>query len=308
MTLVIMAAGLGSRYGIGCKQIEGVGPYGEILLEYAVYDAVQAGFDKFVFIIKDDMGEFMDILCSGSLSHMTTPEGRPIDITCVVQDYSSLPNFYKLPEGRSKPFGTTHATLCAKNAVSEPFAVINADDYYGPEAFTVVYDTLQSLGPNEGCMVGYRLKNTVSRHGSVTRGICREENGLLTEVIETYKILALPDGSIVADSEGDSPRPLDPNALVSMNFWGYNPAVFGVMEDYFADFLRTLAPDDLKSECLLPPMNDDLIKSGCITVKVLQSGDRWFGMTYAADRPKVSEELRKLHEAGVYPETLRVNK
>ena len=306
MTLVIMAAGLGSRYGIGCKPIEGVGPAGEILLEYAVYDAVEAGFTKFVFIIKDDMRQFMDTLCAGSLSHMKTKEGKPIEIICVYQDFSSLPDFYNVPEGRAKPYGTTHATLCAKDVVNEPFAVINADDYYGPEAFKVIYGVLPTLAPNEGCMVGYRLKNTVSKHGSVTRGICREEGGCLSEVKETYRILSCPDGVIRAEAESDNPYPLDPDSLVSMNFWGYNPAIFTLMEEYFADFLRALAPDDLKSECLLPPMNDDLIKSGKISVKVLQSGDKWFGMTNAADRPIVSAELKLLHEAGIYPETIRI--
>lgn len=307
MTLVIMAAGLGSRYGIGCKPIEGVGPAGEILLEYAVYDAVAAGFTKFVFIIKDDMRGFMDTLCAGSLSHMKTKEGTPIEIICVYQDFSSLPDFYTIPEGRTKPYGTTHATLCAKDVVNEPFAVINADDYYGPEAFKVIYDVLPTLAPSEGCMVGYRLKNTVSRHGTVNRGICREENGILSEVIETRGIIPDAEGVIRAESESDNPYPLDPDSLVSMNFWGYNHGIFTFMEEYFNDFLRSLAPDDLKSECLLPPMNDDLIKSGRISVKVLQSGDKWFGMTYAADRPIVAEELRQLHEAGVYPETIRIN-
>ena len=306
MTLVIMAAGLGSRYGTGCKPIEGVGPAGEILLEYAVYDAVSAGFSKFVFIIKDDMRQFMETLCRGSLSHMKTKEGAPIEIVCVYQGFDSLPDFYTVPEGRNKPYGTTHATLCAKDVVSEPFAVINADDYYGPEAFRVIYDTLPTLAPNEGCMVGYHLKNTVSRHGAVNRGICLEENGLLSEVTETYRIMPGDDGIIRAEAESDSPYPLDPDALVSMNFWGYNPGIFTLMEEYFNDFLRSLAHDDMKSECLLPPMNDDLIKSGRISVKVLQSGDKWFGMTYAADRPKVAEELKKLHEAGVYPETIRI--
>ena len=306
MTLVIMAAGLGSRYGTAIKPIDGVGPAGEILLEYAVYDAIRAGFSKFVFIIKEEMRGYMEALCAGSLAHLRTRDGQPAEIVCVYQDYSSLPDFYTVPEGRTKPYGTTHATLCAKDVVNEPFAVINADDYYGPEAFRVVYDQLSRLAPDEGCMVGYRLKNTVSRHGAVTRGICREESGLLAEVTETYKILACPDGVIRAESESDSPYPLDPDSLVSMNFWGYTPAIFPVMEEYFADFLRDLAPGDLKGECLLPPMNDDLIKSGRIRIKVLQSGDRWFGMTYAADKPMVSAELAKLHASGLYPATIRI--
>lgn len=308
MTLVVMAAGLGSRYGAGCKQIEGVGPAGEILLEYAAYDAVRAGFSKIVLIIKDDMREFIETLCSGSLSHLRTPDGKPVEIVCVCQDFSSLPDFYTVPEGRTKPYGTTHATLCAKNVVTEPFAVINADDYYGAEAFRVIYEALKDLAPEgEACMVGYRLKNTVSKHGTVTRGICREENGCLAEVTETYRILSCPDGVIRAEAESEAPHPLDPDALVSMNFWGYTPRTFLLMEEYFHNFLRNLTPDDLKGECLLPPMTDALIKSGKLSVKVLQSGDRWFGMTYAADRPKVAEELQKLHDAGVYPKTLRVN-
>ncbi len=307
MTLVIMAAGLGSRYGVNSKIIEGVGPNREILLEYAVYDAVRAGFSKFVFIIKDDMQDFMARLISGSMTHLQTKDGKSVEIVCVCQNYSSLPDFYTVPEGRIKPYGTVHAALCARDSVDEPFAIINADDYYGPDAFSTIYETLGSLKYNEGCMVSYHLKNTVSENGSVNRGICREENGVLAQVTETYKILACPDGTILAESESDSPYPLDPDALVSMNFWGYTPAIFPMMEEYLADFLRALPPDELKAECLLPPMNDYLIKSGKLSIRVLHSGDKWFGMTYAADRAEVAAELHKLHDDGSYPKTLRIN-
>lgn len=300
-----MAAGLGSRYGTGCKPIEGVGPSGEILLEYSVFDAVRAGFSRFVFIIKDDMQPFMQTLCSASLSHLRTVNGSPIEINCICQDFSSLPPFFSVPAGRTKPYGTTHAALCARQIVTEPFAIINADDYYGVQAFREVYAALQQLTPGEACMVGYRLKNTVSEYGSVNRGLCRAENGLLAEVNETCRILSCADGVIRAEAGSDSARPLDPDALVSMNFWGYRPEVFSLMEDYFSAFLRTLSPDDLKSECLLPPMNDHFIKNGRLSIKVLQSGDKWFGMTYSADRPIVAAELNKLHAAGIYPDTLR---
>ena len=305
MTLVVMAAGLGSRYG-GCKQIDGVGPSGEILLEYSVYDAVRAGFSRIVFIIKQEMHDVISALCAGAMSRLKTPDGQQVSISYVYQDYSSVPQFYKIPAERSKPFGTVHAVLCAKSEVNEPFAVINADDFYGAEAFAVMYGALRELAPTgEACMVGYRLKNTVSENGTVTRGVCSAESGLLRSVTETYKILAMPDGSIRDCAGSDEGRELDPEALVSMNFWGYTPWIFGAMEKYFDDFLCGLAPGDVKSECLLPIMTDGMIRSGELAVRVLQTDGRWFGMTYIEDRAEVASELAKLHACGTYPPSLR---
>ncbi|MBO4330765.1 MAG: hypothetical protein J5827_01670 [Oscillospiraceae bacterium] len=296
--LVIMAAGLGSRYG-GVKQIAGVGPNGEMLMQYSVFDAVRAGFDKVVFIITREIYDGLRALFDDKL------RARGVDVRYVFQDFSSVPSFYKIPDGRVKPFGTAHAVLCARDAVSEPFAVLNADDYYGEEAFGSIYRELVAL-PESGkaTMVCYRLKNTVSENGTVTRGICAEKDGFLTAVRETYKIAVFPDGSIrdtYSDPEGEK---LDPEAPVSMNFWGFSPSIFAEDEAYFERFLRSLKQDDVKSECLLPMLVDELIKAGKMKVSVLHTDARWFGMTYKEDRPTVQAEIKKLHDAGVYPPVL----
>ena len=302
VSLVIMAAGLGSRYG-GNKQIDGIGPHNEILMEYAIYDALRAGFNKVVFIIKPDMEELMDRLCGDYLRKKTALDGNPVEVEYVFQDFSSVPKFYTIPEERTKPFGTVHALLCAADVVKEPFCVINADDYYGPDAYKTIYDALLQL-PAEGkaTMVGYLLKNTASLHGTVSRGVCAVEEKRLRAVRETKKIQLYPDGSL-KDLEKD--QALDPDSVVSMNFWGFMPSIFSTLREYFDYFLRELAGQDLKAECLLPVMVDYEMKQGALEVSVLQSVDKWFGMTYQEDRAIVVEELRRLHEQGLYPESLR---
>ena len=302
--LVIMAAGLGSRYG-GNKQTDGVGPNGEILMEYGVYDAVRAGFDKIVFIIKPDMLELMKRLCGDMAARLRTPEGKPVEGCYAFQDFSSVPDFYRIPEGRTKPFGTTHAVLCTREFVHEPFCVINADDYYGVDAYRAMYEELQRL-PRQGraTMVGYLLKNTVSANGTVSRGVCRVEDGWLRGIHETLKIQLFPDGSIADVAEGHH-RELAPDTVVSMNFWGFMPSIFQELEAYFDHFLRCEAGDNVKAECLLPGMVGDLLEQGRLEVSVLHSADRWFGMTYHEDRARVARELIRLHETGAYPEELR---
>ena len=301
-TLVIMAAGLGSRYG-GNKQTDGVGPNGEILMEYGVYDAVRAGFDKIVFIIKPDMLELMKRLCGDMASRLRTPEGQPVEVCYAFQDFSSVPAFYRIPEGRTKPFGTTHAVLCTREFVHEPFCVINADDYYGVDAYRTIYEELQRL-PERGAatMVGYLLKNTVSANGTVSRGVCRVEDGWLRGIHETLKIRLHDDGTI---GDEDSGVLLEPDTVVSMNFWGFMPSIFPALRTYFENFLRGLPDDAMKAECLLPLMVGEELKAGRMTVSVLHSKDRWFGMTYREDRARVAEDLRQLHESGVYPPSLR---
>ena len=302
VSLVIMAAGLGSRYG-GSKQIDGIGPHNEILMEYGIYDALRAGFNKVVFIIKPDMAGLMDRLCGDYLREMTALDGNPLEVEYVFQDFSSVPDFYEIPEGRTKPFGTVHALLCAADAVKEPFCVINADDYYGMDAYKTIYDALLQL-PEEGqaTMVGYLLKNTASLHGTVSRGVCEVEGDQLRAVHETKKIQLYADGTL-KDLERD--RQLDPESVVSMNFWGFMPSIFGLLKDYFDYFLRELVGEDLKAECLLPVMVDYEMKMGKLEVSVLNSVDKWFGMTYQEDRVIVAEELKRLHAAGQYPESLR---
>ena len=285
-----MAAGLGSRYG-GNKQVDGIGPGGEILMQYSIYDAIRAGFNKVVFIIKEEHRKIIENFCKNI---------KDVKIEFAYQDYSSIPSFYKIPEGRTKPFGTTHAVLCAREVVNEPFAVINADDYYGPEAFVEIYNKLNSLVSGEAVMVAYRLKNTVSRNGSVSRGVCEVSNGRLYTVTETYNI-TVDENGIISDATNGV---LEPETLVSMNLWGFLPEFFDYAEVYFNEFLKALPDGELKKECALPTMVDSLIKAGKLDVSVLSTNSVWFGVTYKEDKEYVSAELIKMHQSGKYPEKL----
>ena len=297
-TLVVMAAGLGSRYG-GGKQVAKVGPGGEILMEYAIYDALQAGFDHVVVIVKPGMDVEMRALFGDKIERATG-----VKIEYAFQEASRYTEGYVIPSERTKPFGTVHCVICARDVIRTPFAVINADDYYGGAAFRAIAAELDRLGgADRATMVAYELKNTVSRFGTVTRGVCRIKNGLLQELVETYKIGVQDDGSI-ADLSGRHPVHLSPEAPVSMNLWGYHPDMLDVMEQYFRDFLAGLAPDELKAECLLPVMMDDLTAAGKCATSVLHTPDKWFGLTYPEDKQGVSDGLQALHDSGVYPETL----
>lgn len=289
-TLLIMAAGLGSRYG-GDKQVDGIGPHGEMLMQYSIYDAVKAGFDKLVFVIKPTYKEIIDKLCSGLSG---------VEVACVYQDFDSIPAFYKVPADRVKPFGTVHAVLSASDVIDEPFAVINADDFYGRDAFIKLHERLLTLSVVEGAMVAYRLKNTVSLNGSVTRGICLVEDGALASVKETYSIVVDKDG-VISDGEGGV---LDGESLVSMNMWGFHASVLENMKEEFDAFLRTIPDGDIKAEYALPTMVDKLISCGKLRVDVLSTDAVWFGVTYREDRDYVAGELEKLHESGVYPEKI----
>ena len=298
LSLVIMAAGLGTRYG-GSKQVDGIGPHGELLMEYSIHDALRAGFGKVVFIIKPEMRAMMEGLC-GYLARRTAPDGSPVEVEYVYQDFSSVPS--PVPEGRTRPFGTVHALLCAAEAVREPCCVINADDFYGFDAYRIMAQALRRL-PEAGhaAMVGYLLKNTASLHGTVTRGICVQQDGFLTGVRETRNIQLYPDGALRDLGAG---RDLDPDAVVSMNFWGFMPSIFPVLRRDFERFLRT-AGDDLRAERLLPEMVDGQLREGRLKVSLLSSAGQWFGMTYREDREAVAQALRQLHERGEYPESLR---
>ena len=302
-TLVIMAAGLGSRYG-GNKQTEGIGPNHEMLMEYSIFDAVRAGFSKFVFVIKPDMKPLIEALCGDLVASCRDQECKPVEVYYAMQDFSSVPAFYQIPAERTKPFGTVHAVLCAEKYIQEPFAVVNADDYYGVDGFASMNQCLQSLKDGEAAMVGYYLKNTVSENGTVTRGVCSQENGLLTKVTETFKIQPFADGTIRDTATSEEGVILDPNALVSMNFWGFVPSVFKQMKAYFDAFLRSLTPADIKAECLLPIMVDDLMGKKEMIVHVLSTNATWFGITYPQDKPYVQVELKKLHDQGIYPASL----
>lgn len=289
-TLLIMAAGLGSRYG-GNKQVDGIGPHGEILMQYSIYDAIRAGFDKIVFVIKPEHQSLIERFCK---------DISGVEIRFVYQDFSSIPSFYEIPVERQKPFGTVHAVLCAADAIDEPFAVINADDFYGADAFRVIHEKLTALASGEATMVAYYLKNTVSRNGAVTRGVCHVEQGNLRGVTETYSITVNDSGRIVDADCGE----LDENALVSMNLWGFLPEIFGAMKESFDAFLRSIETGNLKAEYALPTMVDRMIAQQTLSVGVLSTDAVWFGVTYQEDRAGVAEELRKLHEKGDYPEAL----
>ena len=290
-TLLVLAAGLGSRFG-GDKQISHVGPQGEILMEYSIHDAIEAGFNKVVFVLKDEMVDTVKNTVGEKFKDR-------VELEYATQDYSSLPDFYVLPPERVKPFGTVHAVLCAKEYLTEPFATVNADDYYGKECFALMHDFLTRLkGASDAAMVTYILKNTVSDNGAVTRGICSVKDGKLVKVDETGGIV--PKDGVIVGENGE----IDPESEVSMNFWGFHQDVLGRMQRYFEDFLKGLKPDEIKAECLLPVMVNDLLASGEMTVLATPSHDKWFGITYKADKEDVENKLKALHESGVYPPQL----
>ncbi len=291
-TLVILAAGLGSRFG-GNKQISRVGPHGECLMEYSIHDAIEAGFDRIVFILKEEMVETVKETVGKKF------EGRA-RIDYAVQDYSSIPAFYAIPKDRVKPFGTVHALLCAEEFLTSPFATVNADDYYGKDAFRILNRLLGGLqGASDAAMVPYILGNTMSENGGVTRGVCRIEEGRLLAVEETKNIQYGEGRQILSDAGS-----LSPDECVSMNIWGFHPDFVPMMKDYFHRFLQSLPEGEVKAECLLPIMVNDFLADGTLTVKAEPSGDKWFGLTYKEDIPEVEKALSRLHAAGDYPEAL----
>ena len=289
-TLLLMAAGLGSRYG-GNKQIDGIGPHGEILMQYSIYDAIRAGFDRVVLVIKPEHREVVERLC-GAI--------RGIELDYVYQDFSNIPEFYRIPEERVKPFGTVHAVLCAADTVKEPFAVLNADDFYGADAFRVLHDRLIMLEQGEAAMMAYYLKNTVSLNGGVTRGICRVSERRLEKVTETYRITVDRENRI-CDGEGAL---LDGNCLTSMNLWGFRPEIFPMLRASFEEFLHGIPEGELKAEYALPTFVDRMIGNGALSVDVLSTDSVWFGVTYREDREGVRQKLAAMHAAGIYPEKL----
>lgn len=291
--LVVMAAGMGSRYG-GSKQTDGMGPNGETLMEYSVRDAIRAGFTKVVFVIRPEMLEKMGEICGNRFS-------GEIDVRYACQDFSSIPPEYTVPAERVKPFGTVHAVLCAAEHIDEPFAVINADDFYGAEAFVKMHEFLTGC---DGCacaaMLGYKLRNTVSRFGAVTRALCRVENGYLVGARELKKIQLNPDGVIAEVSDPDAPEVLDPDSPVSMNFWGFGRDVFRIMDAEFRKFLLNIEEGDLRAEYLLPVFVNQMICADRLRVNALNTDSKWFGVTYQEDKPRVAAALKALHEAGLY--------
>ncbi len=300
--LVVMAAGMGSRYG-GLKQIDPVGGHGEAILDYSLYDAYEAGFRTAVIIIKEAIREeFMETVGKRL-------EKCPMKIRYAYQELTHLPAGFSVPEGRTKPWGTCHAVLCATQAIGDaPFAVINADDYYGKSAYKVMFDYLCTAADGKKadyCMVGYELGKTVTEHGSVARGVCDVENGLLTGVTERTRIEKRNDGIFYTEDGGETWTELAPKTTVSMNLWGFTHSFLLAIAARFPSFLEESLPKNpLKCEFYLPSLVSELLHSGKAEVRVLQSADQWFGVTYPADKPLVQAAIQEMTAQGCYPDGL----
>lgn len=297
-TLVVMAGGLGSRYG-GLKQIDPVTEAGEIILDFSLYDAFMAGFQKAVIVIKEEyLQDFRDIFDDRA--------GKYMKIEYAFQKMDDIPEGYTVPEGREKPWGTGHAIMTARNYVDGPFAVINADDYYGPTAFQTIYDFLSQVD-EEGkfTMVAYNLKNTITENGHVSRGVCTvSDDRFLTDIVERTKIMRRGD-KIAYTEDDENWVELDEDTPVSMNFWGYTRNMMDELETRFAEFLdETLVSNPMKGEYLIPKVTDQLIREGKATCKVLESKDKWYGVTYREDKESVSNALESMKDKGLYPDIL----
>ena len=300
--LVIMAAGIGSRFGGGIKQLEPVGPSGEIIMDYSIHDALEAGFDKIVFIIRKDIERDFREIIGNRIEKVANVE-------YAFQSIDDLPDGFSVPEGRTKPWGTGQAILAAKNVIHEPFLVINADDYYGKEGLKKLHEYMVNEMEENGsqmkmCMAGFILANTLSENGGVTRGICEvDRNGYLKKVTETYEIYRESDRMHAATKEGE-PVFVSANQHVSMNMFGLPVSFLDELEQGFPKFLASVKDGDLKSEYLLPTIVDQCIREDKAKVRLLETPDKWFGVTYKEDKPTVVAAIRKLVEDGVYPEKL----
>jgi NDP-sugar pyrophosphorylase family protein len=295
-TLLVLAAGMGSRYG-GNKQLDHVGPSGETIIDYSIYDAIRAGFGKIVFVIRRDLENQIRETFINRLKGI-------IEVDYVFQDISNLPNRIKVPPERQKPWGTSHAILVTKEKIKEPFGVINADDYYGIESFKMLHDFLiVDKDINNYCIVGYKMGNTLSDHGHVNRGVCNmDKDGFLVSIVETRTIEKRKDG-IFAPGQNNLIQKFTGNEVVSMNLWGFKPSCYDFLEKEFRSFIST-SVNDLKAELDIPTSVDKFVKNGKITIKILMSNERWFGVTYREDKPFVVASIRKMVDNGLYPEKL----
>ena len=290
ITLLVMAAGMGSRYG-GLKQLDAVGPSGETIIDFSVYDAIRAGYNKAVFIIREDFEKQFKEKISNKYEDK-------IKVEIVYQDLHDLPNSFSCPKDRSKPWGTGHAILAARNVISEPFAAINGDDFYGRESFKIISDHYSSM--NSGfAMAAFQLDKTLSDYGSVSRGICEQNLNQLVTVVETHGIKKSSAGNIECDRD----ILLLGNELVSMNMWGFMPSIFDHLEKMFNEFLDENI-SDLKSEFLIPSVVNDIIEKNIEKVQVLKTKSTWFGVTYIEDKPFVKNQIKELIQTGIYPEKL----
>jgi hypothetical protein len=296
-TLLVLAAGMGSRYG-GLKQLDGLGPNGETIMDYSIYDAMRSGFGRAVFVIRKDFeADFRDRILRKYERHF------PVEV--VFQSMDRLPEGYACPPGRTRPWGTNHAVLMGRDVIREPFAVVNADDFYGRDSFATLARELSAAADrrNEYCMIGFRVGNTLSESGSVARGVCSlNADGYLASVVERTAIERI-DGAIRFVDENGQTVILDETTPVSMNMWGFTPDYFDYSEAFFMDFLRRNA-DNLKSEYFIPLAVNELVTNNLTRVKVLDTASVWFGVTYIADRQGVVDKIRKLIDAGEYPEKL----
>jgi NDP-sugar pyrophosphorylase family protein len=292
-TLLVLAAGMGTRYG-GNKQLDEVGPSGETIIDYSIYDAIRAGFGKIIFVIRRDIEDQVKERFVFRL------QGK-IEVDYVFQEITNLPEGVKVAPDRSKPWGTSHAILVTREKIKEPFGVINADDYYGVESFKILRDFLvEDKDPNNYCIVGYKLGNTLSEHGHVNRGVCKSEaDGFLSNIVETRQIEKTKDG---AEAPGPDGKPLHftGNEIVSMNLWGFKPSCYDFLGKEFRNFVNKYGMD-LKSELDIPTSVDKFVKNGEITIKILMSNERWFGVTYREDKPFVVESIKKMIRKGIYP-------
>ncbi len=300
-TLVIMAAGIGSRFGGGIKQLEAVGPGGEIIMDYSIHDAIEAGFDKVVFVIRKDLDADFKRIIGERIE-------KVIDVEYAYQELNDIPEKYLYKaKVRKKPWGTGQAILCCKGLIKEPFLVINADDYYGKEAYQKAYEYLVNNPEDDGyaaCMIGFILKNTLSDNGGVTRGICKvDDKRMLTEIVETHNIVKTDDGAAVKNEKGELTA-VDLESEVSMNMWGLSPAFVEILENGFKEFLDRLDSENPTGEYLLPTIIGELLEEGRMQVEVLQSHDKWFGVTYKEDKKDVVQEIQKLISEGVYADKL----
>ena len=298
-TLFVLAAGMGSRYG-GLKQLDGLGPNGETIMDYSIYDAIRSGFGKVVFVIRKDFeNDFREKILSKYENHI------PVEL--VFQSINDVPEGVKVPAERVKPWGTNHAVLMGKGVIKEPFATLNADDFYGRESFEVLAKELSNLAEgskNQYCMVGYRVGNTLSESGTVSRGICEtNEEGLLTSVVERTQIGWNADHKVYYVDENGADQVISENTPVSMNMWGFTPEYFDYSEEYFINFAKA-NEGNLKAEFYIPLLVNDLVNSGTAKLKVLDTPAKWFGVTYAADRQGVVDKIAALVAAGEYPEKL----
>lgn len=301
--LVVMAAGMGSRYG-GLKQIDPVGEHGEIIMDYSVFDAKKAGFEKVVFIINKKIEDVFRSTVGERIE-------KQMQVSYVFQQLEScLPDGFIIPEGRVKPWGTAHAILCCKDVIDEPFAVINSDDYYGQKGFQLIFDRLSRAEDRNGVldfsMVGFRLDNTLTDNGYVSRGVCDvDDDGKLSDIVERVHIERLPEGPAYLADDGSTYIPLSPDKLVSMNLWGFTPGILQAIEQNFPAFLEeNVSRNPLKAEMYIPMEVDRLLKAGKATVDVIPSPDKWYGVTYQEDKPDVVQAMHRMTEDGLYPEKL----